>query len=35
MDGRRIHFYDTPGFDDTAKTETQILHMIAAALEVS
>ncbi|RXW18922.1 hypothetical protein EST38_g6932 [Candolleomyces aberdarensis] len=33
LDGRRIILLDTPGFDDTNKTETEILRIIAFELE--
>ena len=29
MDGRRVVLIDTPGFDDTAKSDTDVLRMIA------
>ncbi|KAJ2934511.1 hypothetical protein H1R20_g2648, partial [Candolleomyces eurysporus] len=33
LDGRRIILFDTPGFDDTNKSETEILRIIAFELE--
>lgn len=33
LEGREIVLYDTPGFNDTTKTETEILKIIAAELE--
>ena len=33
LDGRQIILFDTPGFDDTNKTETEILRIIAFELE--
>ncbi|KAJ2926302.1 hypothetical protein H1R20_g10793, partial [Candolleomyces eurysporus] len=33
LDGRRIVLFDTPGFDDTNKSETEILRIIAFELE--
>ncbi|KAG5651904.1 hypothetical protein H0H81_006985 [Sphagnurus paluster] len=32
MDGRRIQLIDTPGFDDTTKSDAEVLRMIAAFL---
>ena len=32
LDGRRVALIDTPGFDDTTKSDTQILKNIAAFL---
>ena len=32
LDGRKIILIDTPGFDDTSKSDTDILRMIAAFL---
>ena len=32
LDGRRVVLIDTPGFDDTPRSETEILQMIAAFL---
>jgi len=32
LDGRRVILIDTPGFDDTSKSDTEILKMIAAFL---
>jgi hypothetical protein len=32
LDGRRITLIDTPGFDDTRKSDTDVLKMIAAFL---
>ena len=32
LDGRRVVLIDTPGFDDTSKSDTEILQMIAAFL---
>lgn len=29
LDGRRVVLIDTPGFDDTTKSDTQVLRMIA------
>ena len=29
MDGRRVALIDTPGFDDTTKSDTDVLKMIA------
>jgi len=34
FEGREILLYDTPGFNDTTKTETEILKIIAAELEM-
>ena len=33
--GRWITLIDTPGFDDTLKSDTEVLKMIAAFLEAS
>jgi len=35
LDGRRIVLIDTPGFDDTVRSDTDVLQMIAAFLETS
>ena len=32
LDGRKVVLIDTPGFDDTSKSDTDILKMIAAFL---
>ena len=32
LDGRRVILIDTPGFDDTSKSDADILKMIAAFL---
>ncbi|KIM41439.1 hypothetical protein M413DRAFT_148738 [Hebeloma cylindrosporum] len=32
LDGRSVTLIDTPGFDDTSKSDSDILHMIAAFL---
>ena len=32
LDRRRVVLIDTPGFDDTSKSDTEILQMIAAFL---
>ena len=32
LDGRTVTLIDTPGFDDTTKSDTEILEMIAAFL---
>ena len=32
LDGRRVVLIDTPGFDDTSKSDTEILEIIAAFL---
>lgn len=32
LDGRRVVLIDTPGFDDTTKSDTDILRSIAAFL---
>jgi len=32
LDGRKVILIDTPGFDDTSKSDTDILKMIAAFL---
>ena len=32
LDGRRVLLIDTPGFDDTSKSDTDVLKMIAAFL---
>ena len=33
--GRTVVLIDTPGFDDTSKTDTDILRLIASFLEVT
>ena len=33
LDGRRVTLLDTPGFDDTNKSDTDILAVITAFLE--
>lgn len=33
LDGRRVFLFDTPGFDDTNKSEQEILRTIAIELE--
>jgi GTP1/Obg family GTP-binding protein len=33
LDGRNVQLFDTPGFDDTTLTDTQILKGIAVFLE--
>ncbi|KAJ2913974.1 hypothetical protein MD484_g6445, partial [Candolleomyces efflorescens] len=33
LDGRQVYFYDTPGFDDTDRSELDILKEIVIALE--
>jgi len=35
VDGRQVFLIDTPGFDDTTKSDTEILKRIAAYLEVT
>ena len=35
LDGRRVVLIDTPGFDDTTQSDTDVLKMIAAFLETS
>ena len=35
LDGRRVVLIDTPGFDDTTKSDTDVLKIIAAFLETS
>lgn len=35
LDGRRVVLIDTPGFDDTTRSDTDVLKMIAAFLETS
>ena len=35
LDGRAVALIDTPGFDDTSKSDTEILEMIAAFLATS
>jgi hypothetical protein len=35
LDGRRVVLIDTPGFDDTTLSDTDVLNMIAAFLESS
>ena len=32
LDGREVTLIDTPGFDDTSKSDTEILKIIAAYL---
>lgn len=32
LEGRTVTLIDTPGFDDTTKTDTDVLTMIAASL---
>lgn len=32
LDGRSVTLIDTPGFDDTSKSDSEILRMIAAFL---
>ena len=32
LNGRRVMLIDTPGFDDTLKTDTEILKLIASFL---
>lgn len=32
LDGNRVIIIDTPGFDDTTKSDTEVLKMIAAYL---
>lgn len=33
LDGREVILYDTPGFNDTNKSESEILRIIASELE--
>jgi hypothetical protein len=35
LDGRRVLLVDTPGFDDTHRSDTDILKLIAAFLETT
>lgn len=35
LDGRRVYLFDTPGFDDTGKSEQEVLRMIALMLEAT
>ena len=35
LDGRRVMLIDTPGFDDTTRSDTDVLTMIAAFLATS
>lgn len=35
LGGRSITLFDTPGFDDTEKTDTEVLRLISAFLETS
>jgi len=35
LDGRPVILIDTPGFDDTSKSDTDILKLIAAFLETT
>ena len=35
LGGRTVTLIDTPGFDDTSKTDTDILKLIASFLEVT
>lgn len=35
LDGRRVVLIDTPGFDDTTRSDTDVLKMIAAFLATS
>lgn len=35
IDGRPVILIDTPGFDDTTKSDTDILKMIAGFLQTS
>lgn len=35
LDGRAVVLIDTPGFDDTEKSDTDILKLIAAFLEAT
>lgn len=35
LDGKTVTLIDTPGFDDTVKTETEILRLIADFLAVT
>ena len=34
LDGRNVSLFDTPGFDDTKKTDTEIVQIITAFLEI-
>ena len=35
LDGRRVVLIDTPGFDDTTRSDTDVLKLVAAFLGVS
>jgi hypothetical protein len=35
LDGRPVVLIDTPGFDDTTRSDTDVLKMVAAFLETS
>ena len=35
LDNRRVVVIDTPGFDDTTRSDTDVLKMVAAFLETS
>ena len=35
FDGRRVVLIDTPGFDDTTQSDTDVLRTITAFLEAS
>ena len=35
LDGCRVVLVDTPGFDDTTRSDADVLNMIAAFLETS
>ena len=35
LDGRRVVLIDTPGFDDTTRSDTDVLKLVAAFLETS
>jgi hypothetical protein len=35
LGGRRVVLIDTPGFDDTTRSDTDVLKFIAAFLETS
>ena len=35
LDGRRVTLIDTPGFDDTVRSDADVLEMIAASLATS